>query len=332
MCFSYCVALFVLTSVMSIMILLFVQDQKVDAVSLRIVPNRLQFFVYESLTFHCEGVKYCEVVHKFRGKIKSCSEVTETRPTGSSCPVKIVYTDNNGEYWYEPEAGRRSNIINLSVTAGPVILESPAVPLLMEEMVTLSCRMKNPSTNFKADFYKNGRLIHRSSTGNMTIHRIFKSDEGFYKCIISGVGESPESWLKVTDSQSLKYTHNLDNSVCHSSAAATPCIITTILVSALLVAVGLHHFGKGYWKRETGTVDADREIYAAVRKTGDEDTLPSKPSCHSVGLGDTQQQEAGTSTEMSSAGPCKPKAEDPLNSTKPQVAERAPPEKIVTSE
>lgn len=29
--------------------------------------------------------------------------------------------------------------------------------------------------------------------------------------------------------------------------------------------------------------------------------------------------EAGTSTEMSSAGPCKPKAEDPLNSTKPQV-------------
>ncbi|CAI5660974.1 unnamed protein product [Oreochromis niloticus] len=306
---------------MSIMILLFVQDQKVDAVSLRIVPNRLQFFVYESLTFHCEGVKYCEVVHKFRGKIKSCSEVTETRPTGSSCPVKIVYTDNNGEYWYEPEAGRRSNIINLSVTAGPVILESPAVPVLMEETVTLSCRMKNPS-NFKADFYKNGRLIHRSSTGNMTIHRIFKSDEGFYKCIISGVGESPESWLKVTD-----------NSVCHSSSAATPCIITTILVSALLVAVGLHHFAKGYCKRETGTVDADREIYAAVRKTGDEDTLPSKPSCHSVGLGDTQQQaEAGTSTEMYSAGPCKPKAEDPLNSTKPQVAKRAPPEKIVTSE
>ncbi|XP_026013270.1 uncharacterized protein LOC113015474 [Astatotilapia calliptera] len=266
---------------MSIMILLFVQYQKVDAVFLRIIPNRLQFFVYESLTFHCEGVDYCEVVHKFRGTIKSCREVTETRPTGSFCRVRIVYTDNSGEYWYEPEAGRRSNVINLSVTAGPVILESPAVPVLMEETVTLSCRKKISSSNFKADFYKNGRLIHRSSTGNMTIHRIFKSDEGFYKCIISGVGESPESWLKVTD-----------KNVCHSSSAATPCIITTILVSALLVAVGLHHFGKGYWKRA----------------------------------------EAGTSTEMSSAGPCKPRAEDPLISTKPQVAKRELPEKIVTSE
>ncbi|XP_042071356.1 low affinity immunoglobulin gamma Fc region receptor II-like [Haplochromis burtoni] len=187
-----------ITLLMSIMILLFVQYQKVDAVFLRIIPNRLQFFVYESLTFHCEGVDYCEVVHKFRGKIKSCSEVTETRPTGSSCRVRIVYTDDSGEYWYETEAGRRSNVINLSVTAGPVILESPAVPVLMEETVTLSCRKTISSSNFKADFYKNGRLIHTSVTGNMTIHRIFKSDEGFYKCIISGVGESPESWLKVT--------------------------------------------------------------------------------------------------------------------------------------
>ncbi|XP_039458262.1 low affinity immunoglobulin gamma Fc region receptor II-like isoform X2 [Oreochromis aureus] len=207
---------------------------------------------------------------------------------------------NNGEYWYEPEAGRRSNIINLSVTAGPVILESPAVPLLMEETVTLSCRMKNPSTNFKADFYKNGRLIHRSFTGNMTIHRIFKSDEGFYKCKISGVGESPESWLKVTD-----------NNVCHSSSAATPCIITTILVSALLVAVGLHHFGKGYWKRETGTVDADRETNAAVRKTGDEDTLPSKPSCHSVGLGDTQPQGSWNQHRDAQQVPANPKQRIP---------------------
>ncbi|XP_026013262.1 Fc receptor-like protein 5 [Astatotilapia calliptera] len=182
----------------TVMILLHVQDQEVDAVSLRVVPNRLQFFEYESLTFHCEGVDYCEVVHKFKGKVESCSKANKRTPTGSSCTFKTVYTDDSGEYWYESEEGKGSNIINLSVTAGPVILESPAVPVLMEGTVTLSCRSKTASSNFKADFYKDGGQIHRSSTGNMTIHRVSESDEGVYKCSISGVGESPESWLKVT--------------------------------------------------------------------------------------------------------------------------------------
>ncbi|XP_039870638.1 low affinity immunoglobulin gamma Fc region receptor III-like [Simochromis diagramma] len=252
---------------MTIMIILGVQDEKVDAVSLRVVPNRLQFFEYESVTFHCEGVDYCEVLHKFKGKIKSCSKTNKRTPTGSSCSIQAVYADNSGEYWYELEGGRRSNIINLSVTAGPVILESPAVPVLMEETVTLSCRNKIPSSNFKADFYKNGFFIHRSSTGNMTIQRVYKSDEGHYKCSISGAGESPESWLNITDSQNVNYTINPDKEVCHSSSAATPWIILTILVSALLVAVGLYHFGKGYWKRKAGTVEAGRATYSAVRKT-----------------------------------------------------------------
>ncbi|XP_019209458.1 low affinity immunoglobulin gamma Fc region receptor II isoform X6 [Oreochromis niloticus] len=185
---------------MTIMILLGVQDQKVDAVSLRVVPNRLQFFEYEPVTFHCEGVDYCEVLHKFKGKIKSCIKTNKRTPTGSSCSIQAVYADNSGEYWYEPEGGRRSNIISLSVTAGPVILESPAIPVLMEETVTLSCRNKTHSSNFNsAEFYKNRRSIHKSSTGSMTIQTVFKSDEGRYKCSILGAGESPESWLNVTE-------------------------------------------------------------------------------------------------------------------------------------
>ncbi|KAL4007939.1 hypothetical protein ACER0C_001791 [Sarotherodon galilaeus] len=194
---------------MTIMVLLSVQDQKVDAVSLHVVPNRLQFFEYESVTFHCEGVDYCEVVHNIKGKVESCSKTNDTTPTGSSCSIQIVYTDNSGEYWYETEGGAKSNIINLSVTAGPVILESPAVPVSMEETVTLSCRNKFPSSNFKADFYKYGCLIHKSSTGNMTIQRVSKTDEGLYKCSISGVGESPESWLKPSAPFYLKYNRTL---------------------------------------------------------------------------------------------------------------------------
>ncbi|CAI5660975.1 low affinity immunoglobulin gamma Fc region receptor II isoform X3 [Oreochromis niloticus] len=238
---------------MTIMILLGVQDQKVDAVSLRVVPNRLQFFEYEPVTFHCEGVDYCEVLHKFKGKIKSCIKTNKRTPTGSSCSIQAVYADNSGEYWYEPEGGRRSNIISLSVTAGPVILESPAIPVLMEETVTLSCRNKTHSSNFNsAEFYKNRRSIHKSSTGSMTIQTVFKSDEGRYKCSILGAGESPESWLNVTDSQNKNYKSNPDEEACHFSSAATR-IISTILVSALLVAVGLYHICKACCKREAGT-------------------------------------------------------------------------------
>ena len=64
------------------------------------------------------------------------------------------------------------------------------------EAVTLRCRSKETS-NLKADFYKDGRFIGAYSTGNMTIYSVSKSDEGLYKCRISGAGESAESRLTV---------------------------------------------------------------------------------------------------------------------------------------
>ncbi|XP_078137932.1 uncharacterized protein LOC139926013 [Centroberyx gerrardi] len=64
------------------------------------------------------------------------------------------------------------------------------------DAVTLNCTTKTPS-NLTAGFYKDGFLIRTDSTGEMTIHSVSKCDEGLYKCSISGVGESPESWLAV---------------------------------------------------------------------------------------------------------------------------------------
>lgn len=78
-----------------------------------------------------------------------------------------------------------------------MILEIPAVPVMEGETVTLGCRNKTTSFNFTTDFYKDGLHISTNSTQNMTIHRVSKSDEGYYKCSISGAGESPESWLAV---------------------------------------------------------------------------------------------------------------------------------------
>ncbi len=71
------------------------------------------------------------------------------------------------------------------------------VPVMEGNKVTLSCRNKTTSPHLPADFYKDGLLMGSSSTGEMTIHSVSKSDEGLYKCNISDVGESPESWLAV---------------------------------------------------------------------------------------------------------------------------------------
>ena len=80
---------------------------------------------------------------------------------------------------------------------GFVILESPVLPAMEGNNVTLSCRKKKTSSNLTAEFYKDGVLIGSSSTGELTIHSVSKSDEGLYKCNISGAGESSESWLAV---------------------------------------------------------------------------------------------------------------------------------------
>ncbi|XP_030610041.1 uncharacterized protein LOC115797580 [Archocentrus centrarchus] len=312
---------------MTIIILLDGEDQKVDAVSLSIAPNRSQFFEYESVTFYCEGVVNCDVVHKFKGKLQSCSKTA----AGSSCDIKNVYAGDSGEYWSETEGGKKSNIINISVTDGSVILEVPALPVFMEESMTLPCRKKIASSNLSADFYKDGRHIHRSSTGNMNIYRVSKSDEGLYKCSISGAGESPESWLKVTDRS---------EEIRSSSAATAGIVVTVLFIVLLMAALGLYHFGKDYWNRaalaalrclsrnaegsgsaedqtvstETSTVNAGRATYAVVRKNRDkkedEDGFCCRPSYFSPGLRDTQQR--GT---MPFAAVYQSVAEDPLYST-----------------
>ena len=80
--------------------------------------------------------------------------------------------------------------------------------------VTLHCLYKDqptlrwkPSSNLPADFYKDGFLLRAESTGQMTIHNANKSDEGFYKCLISGLGESTEIRMDVRGEIILSRTH-----------------------------------------------------------------------------------------------------------------------------
>lgn len=77
--------------------------------------------------------------------------------------------------------------------------------------VTLHCTPETKSFNQFFDFYKDGHCIKRNSTGEITIKRVSKSDEGLYKCSISGGEESLGSWLAVDgEQQKSHHIHNVE--------------------------------------------------------------------------------------------------------------------------
>ncbi|XP_035989322.1 low affinity immunoglobulin gamma Fc region receptor II-like [Fundulus heteroclitus] len=121
---------------------------------------------------------------------------------GSSCIVSHIVPLDSGVYWCEwREGAASSSSIQLTVTGGSVILQSPVLPVMEGDDVTLSCHTKTAPSNLPAAFYKDGSLIRTEPAGHMTLHHVTSSDEGLYRCSISGHGESPSSWISVSDPQ-----------------------------------------------------------------------------------------------------------------------------------
>ncbi|XP_038839870.1 Fc receptor-like protein 5 [Salvelinus namaycush] len=167
--------------------------------SLSVSPDRSQFFEYESVSLSCEvqgnSAGWRLKRHTVSGERSDCGR-NWGKPEGSSCIVSLMPSDS-GVYWCESGSGEHSNAVNITVPAGAVILESPALPVTGGDSVTLRCRNRGTPSNLTADFYKDGSLIRNETTGEMTIPAVSKSDEGLYKCTNSE-GESPESWMTVT--------------------------------------------------------------------------------------------------------------------------------------
>ncbi|XP_014039264.1 Fc receptor-like protein 5 [Salmo salar] len=176
-----------------------------DGVSLRVLPDRSQFFEYESLIVSCEvqgnSAGWTQKRYTSTGKISACG-TDWGKQQGFSCIVSLILSDS-GVYWCESGSGVHSNTVNITVHAGAVILESPALHVTEGRSVTLRCRhrkdkeMKVTPSDLTADFYKDGSLVRTETTGEMTIPAVSKSDEGLYKCSTSE-GESPERLMTLT--------------------------------------------------------------------------------------------------------------------------------------
>ncbi|CAI5660046.1 unnamed protein product [Oreochromis niloticus] len=176
------------------------------------------------------------------------------RGTRFSCNISTLFTLDSGVYWCESREGPISNLVNLTVTGGSVILQSPVLPVMEGDDVTLLCKTKTTPSNLPAAFYKDGSLIRKQPTGHMTIQHVSRSDEGLYKCDISGHGESPSSWITVTgedtttptstsppDSTSITLPPSLSPLVLSVlSCVGSVCVVVLLVLLVLLVRRCVH--------------------------------------------------------------------------------------------
>ncbi|XP_030608818.1 Fc receptor-like protein 5 [Archocentrus centrarchus] len=168
---------------------------------LTVSPSSSQFFEGDFVSLSCEEADSSAGWTLRRNTSKQQRTQCGVRwgeAADSSCSISYVFTLDSGVYWCESREGAISNMVNLTVSGGSVILQSPVLPVMEGDAVTLLCERKTTPSNLPAAFYKDGVFIRKQPTGHMTIQHVSRSDEGLYKCNISGHGESPSSWITVT--------------------------------------------------------------------------------------------------------------------------------------
>ncbi|KAM7377001.1 hypothetical protein PAMA_013677 [Pampus argenteus] len=170
-----------------------------------ILPNRSQFFWYESIFLSCAAPVNS---HGWMLKRNTSSQTSDPCSSGwgitrgSSCTITDSYPSDSGVYWCESSDGREcSDTVNITVTGSVVILESPALPVTEGDQVTLRCSYKEEddekaASDFSAKFYKDSVFIG-TGVGRMVLPAVSTSDRGFYRCEHPVKGASPQSWMDV---------------------------------------------------------------------------------------------------------------------------------------
>ncbi|XP_060771416.1 sialoadhesin-like [Neoarius graeffei] len=163
-------------------------------VSLIINPNRTQHFTSDSLSLSCNSTDQSRSTGWTVRRYTHSEGVLDCSP----CKISSLSTSYTGVYWCHSESGENRNPVNITVQDGAVILESPVHPVTEGHPLTLHCLYRNPKpSNLRADFYKDGSVLQTQTTGEMIIHNVSKSHEGFYHCKHPERGESLKSWVSV---------------------------------------------------------------------------------------------------------------------------------------
>ncbi|RVE60826.1 hypothetical protein OJAV_G00184620 [Oryzias javanicus] len=170
-----------------------------NQIGLTVSPSRSQFFKGESVNLNCEDEGGTLRRNTSKGTRSQCGSEWGSGD-GLSCRISYLVPSESGVYWCESRGGGASSmVVNISVSGGSVILQSPVLPVMEGHDLTLSCHSKAPPSNPSAAFYKDGSLIRTEPTGHMTLQHVSRSDEGLYKCHIRDHGESPSSWISVSE-------------------------------------------------------------------------------------------------------------------------------------
>ncbi|XP_067380099.1 low affinity immunoglobulin gamma Fc region receptor II-like [Channa argus] len=239
-----CIRLLMNMLLMLVVLLHLSYSLKDDAVFPQVFPNRQQHFEHGTINVSCEGLnglKGWRVLRRVKGTVKPCA-ATWDKSTGPCTITPAYVVMDSGEYWCEMGGIKKSNSINITVTSGFVILESP-VPSVMEgDNVTLCCREKQTSSSLSATFYKDGIFLGSSARREITIDAVSKSDEGLYKCSITGAGESPESWVTVRAHH--EEPHPSPTHPPQPFMTQTLSICVSVVLVSLLVLMGLRQWRK----------------------------------------------------------------------------------------
>ncbi|XP_036067048.1 protein turtle-like isoform X1 [Oryzias melastigma] len=172
-----------------------------NQIGVTVIPPRSQFFEGDKVMLFCEDDSSAGWTLRWNMTEETRSQCEWFgKPSGHFCIIYYLMTSDSGVYWCESRGGGASSmVVNISVSGGSVILQSPVLPVMEGHDLTLSCQSKTPPSNPSAAFYKDGSLIRTEPTGHMTLQHVSRSDEGLYKCHIRDHGESPSSWISVSE-------------------------------------------------------------------------------------------------------------------------------------